>query len=261
MEIKARIVVATHKEFPMPKDDILYLPVLVGAEKNYKNYMSYQRDDQGENISCKNPNYNELTAMYWAWKNLKSIDAIGLVHYRRYFSIGHKRSLAGVLSQAQLEHLLKNADVVVPKRRKYYIETNYSHYIHAHHREPLDKTREIIKDYYPSYLKDFDLIMSRRSAHMFNMCVMKKCIFNSYCEWLFDILRRLEKEISISGYSAQESRVYGYVSELLMDVWISNRHVNYVEVPWIQLGKRHLFKKTINFLTRKFNFGSKVTHY
>lgn len=84
--MKIQILVAAHKKFPMPTA-AGYLPVLVGAKKNYKADIPYQRDDEGDNISEKNPNYNELTAIYWAWKNLKDVDAVGLVHYRRLFSI------------------------------------------------------------------------------------------------------------------------------------------------------------------------------
>ena len=86
--LSATIVVATHKKYRMPKDP-LYLPVHVGAEgkKDAKGNpldFGYQKDNEGDNISIKNPRYCELTGIYWAWKNLDS-DYIGLVHYRRYF--------------------------------------------------------------------------------------------------------------------------------------------------------------------------------
>ena len=66
MDIK--ILVATHKKYDMPSEDI-YLPIHVGREG--KEDLGYQGDNQGENISLKNSNYCELTGLYWAWKNLQ----------------------------------------------------------------------------------------------------------------------------------------------------------------------------------------------
>ena len=77
-----RIIVAAHKPYQMPKDDI-YLPLHVGHAG--KPDIGFQGDDTGENISTKNANYCELTGLYWAWKNLDA-DYIGLAHYRRYFA-------------------------------------------------------------------------------------------------------------------------------------------------------------------------------
>lgn len=87
MDIK--IIVAAHKPYRMPKDS-MYLPIQVGRALS-KQEADWQGDDTGDNISCKNPNFCELTGLYWAWKNLKA-DAIGLVHYRRHFA-GAKLSL------------------------------------------------------------------------------------------------------------------------------------------------------------------------
>jgi len=78
-----KIIVASHKKYQMPEDD-MYLPLHVGAEGKEK--LGYQGDNTGDNISIKNPYFCELTGLYWAWKNLEA-DYIGLVHYRRYFSI------------------------------------------------------------------------------------------------------------------------------------------------------------------------------
>lgn len=252
-------MVAAHKQFPMPNKDG-YMPVLVGATRNYKPEISYQRDDEGENISAKNPNYNELTAVYWAWKNLKDVDAIGLVHYRRLFFDSKPYNLNNVISVGKVHQLLQKYDVLLPKKRNYYIETNYSHYIHAHHREPLDKTREIIKKSYPAYLKEFDRVMKNRKAHMFNMFIMRREAFDSYCNFMFDVLGKLENTIDISNYSVQEARVFGYISELLMDVWLYTTKESYKEISWGQIGSKHLVKKAISFVNRKFGLKTK-THF
>jgi hypothetical protein len=255
-------VVAAHKEFQMPQNKELYFPILVGAIYNYKKGINYQRDDEGTNISKKNPNYNELTAIYWAWKNLKNVDAIGLVHYRRYFIKGwHFSNLDNVIDEEDVAKLLSKYDVILPKKRHYYIETIYSHYVHSHHKEPLDETRRIIIKLYPSYLSSFDKVMSRRSAHMFNMFIMKKKYFNGYCKWLFDILEHVENSIDINNYSRQERRVFGYLAELLMDVWINKNNISFTENRWGMIGSQHFFKKIYNFMLRKFKMGNGTTHF
>ena len=257
--MKIEILVAAHKKFPMP-DKKGYLPILVGAVKNYKPGIEYQRDDEGENISAKNPNYNELTAVYWAWKNLKDVDAIGLVHYRRLFFDSKPYNLNNVISVENVEDLLTKYDVILPKKRNYYIETNYSHYIHAHHQEPLDKTREIIRTNYPQYLSKYDQIMKRRKAHMFNMFIMKRDAFESYCTFIFGVLGKLEKNINLTGYSTQEKRVFGYISELLMDVWLETNTFRYSELNWGQLGGKKNIKKAIYLIKRKIGIKTN-THF
>lgn len=257
--MKIKILVAAHKKFPMPNVEG-YMPILVGAVKNYKPGIKYQRDDEGENISSKNPNYNELTAVYWAWKNLKDVDAIGLVHYRRLFFDTKPYSLSNVLSIKKIEELLTQYDVILPKKRNYYIETNYSHYIHAHHKKPLDKTREIIAQYYEEYLSNYDKVMHRTKAHMFNMFIMNKETFDSYCQFIFGVLEKLEDEIDISDYSVQEARVYGYISELLMDVWLETNNFKTTEVKWEQLGGKKSFQKAVSLIERKIGIRTK-THF
>lgn len=51
-----------------------------------KNELPYIGDDTGDNITQKNKNYCELTAMYWIWK-YDSSKIVGLCHYRRYFTV------------------------------------------------------------------------------------------------------------------------------------------------------------------------------
>ena len=84
------------------------------------------------------------------------------------------------------------------------------------------------------------------------MFIMKKELLDSYCQWLFDILFELEKRLDISDYSANDKRVFGFVSERLMDVWIGTNQVEYQEMPVIFMEKQNWVVKGGNFLKRKF---------
>ena len=215
------------------------------------------QDNTGENISIKNPNYCELTGLYWAWKNLNA-KYIGLVHYRRYFTESKKipkeedEKFKVVLTEKQIKEKLKNVDIILPKKRKYYIENLYSHYEHTMYIEPLAETQKIIKEKYPEYLEEFNKLHKRTSAHMFNMFIMKKEILNQYCEWLFDILFELEKRVDVSKFDNFHARFYGRISELLLDVWINKNNFKYEEVKVIDMQKINWFKKGFSFLMAKF---------
>lgn len=137
-----------------------------------------------------------MTGLYWAWKNLKA-DYKGLAHYRRHFMVKGSKGTKEekVLNRQQLEELLKKTDIILPNPRNYFIETNYSQYVHAHHAQDLDVTRQILDEKYPDYVKAFDETMKSTIGHRFNMFIMKSELFDSYCEWMFDILFELEKDL------------------------------------------------------------------
>ena len=255
MEKNIKVIVAAHKKYQMPNEK-MYIPVQVGAEGKSK-IEGYIQDNTGNNISFKNPYFCELTGLYWAWKNLDS-DFIGLVHYRRYFTNEKKvpkkeeEKFDIVLTQSEAEKILEKADVILPKKRKYYIENLYSHYEHTMYVEPLDETRKIIEEKYPEYLGEFDRLHKRTSAHMFNMFIMKKEILDEYCTWLFDILFELEKRTDASKYDSFHARFYGRVSELLLDVWVNKNKIKYEEVKVIDMQKVNWLKKGTSFLRAKF---------
>ena len=253
-----KVIVATHKEYQMPTDS-MYLPLHVGAEG--KDSFGYQRDNEGENISNKNPYFCELTGLYWAWKNLKS-DYIGLVHYRRYFTLNKKRyktedeKFKNILTLKETDEIFNNTDIILPVKRKYYIENLYEHYKHTLYVEPLDETRNIIKEKFPEYIEEFDKLHKRTSAHMFNMFIMKKEILNDYCTWLFEILFELEKRIDNTEYDQFHARFYGRISELLLDIWINKNGLIYEEIPIMDMQNINWWNKGKSFLKAKF-FGKK----
>ena len=102
--------------------------------------------------------------------------------------------------------------------------------------------------------------MEKRGAHMFNMFIMKRDVFESYCNFMFNVLSKLEKHIDISKYSVQEARVYGYISELLMDVWLYTNAFTYNGISWGQIGGKNTFKKGFSLIKRKIGM-STDTHF
>ncbi len=239
-----KVIVASHKKYQMPEDR-MYLPVQVGSALHDK--IGYQCDDAGDNISEKNPYFCELTGLYWAWKNIVA-DAIGLVHYRRHFGKSRNRLLDFDTAAA----LLERYDAILPKKRKYYIENLYSHYVNTLEPKPLEETGRIIREKYPDYYPEFERLKKRTDAHMFNMMIMKKGRFDEYCSWLFDILFELEKRVPTDDMDSFHARFFGRVSELLLDVWINTNGVSYTEYPFVYMEKVNKFKKGMAFLKAKF---------
>ena len=262
MNSEIQIIIATHKEYQMPSDS-MYLPLHVGAEGKSLD-LGYTKDNTGDNISELNPSFCELTGLYWAWKNLNSA-YIGLAHYRRHFSMRkkNKNPFDNVLSYEEIKPYLGKIKVFTPNKRKYYIESLYSHYSHSHYSEHLDITREIIQEKYPEYLNVFDKVMKQTYGYMFNMMIMQKEYFDQYCAWLFDILFELQKRVDMPELSTFQARFYGRVSEIIFNVWLQyqlesgNLHSTEVmEIPCIHMEKINWIKKGGSFLKAKF-FGKK----
>ena len=260
------IIVMTHKAYRMP-DDAMYIPMQVGAALSVQPDgtpldLGYLRDDEGENISEKNPLYCELTGLYWAWKHLDA-QYVGLVHYRRYFGSLNAPKTEDVFEQIlrseELEPMLRRYRVFVPVKRRYYIETLYSHYEHTHYVRHLDVTRQILEERCPEYLGCFDRVMKQTSGYMFNMMIMERALLDRYCEWLFDILGELEKRVDAASLSYYQGRYCGRVGELILNVWLERavetgelRQSDIRELPFLYTEPVNWRRKVICFLKAKF---------
>ena len=282
---KVWVVVATHKLFDMPKDK-MYIPLHVGAEGKINENgepldLGFQKDNTGENISDKNAQFCELTGLYWAWKNLDA-DFIGLVHYRRYFKgIGGKKAVKKsdnenklfdkVLTYKQFRPLMDDYKIIVPKKRRYYIETLEKHYAHNHYIEELDTAKEVMLKKYPEYADAYDRAIHRTWGYMFNMMIMKKELLDDYCTWLFDILFEMTERLNASSSNEKnhnheapkltpfENRLPGRVSERIFNVWLEYqletgriRKEDIKEIPFMYMERINILNKGFTFLRAKF---------
>lgn len=241
------IRVCYHKDFTKIENDILK-PIIVGAKLSDVS-LDFQRDDEGENISDKNPYYSELTALYWLWKN-SAADYKGLVHYRRFFDFGQGKvrwidkiptnyTEMFCMTQTNISYLLDNYDIILPMKRFSQYKSNYSQYQKKHVISDLDKVLEIIKNKYPQMFDIAEKTMKNTNVmYLYNMFVSKKEFFDEYSAWLFDILGILEKEIQsgVEKRSEYQKRVYGFLSERLFTIYVEylkTKGLKVLEVPVI----------------------------
>lgn len=171
-------------------------------------------DNQGENISAKNVNYCELTALYWMWKNKlvvednMSKDYYGLFHYRRILDI----------SEEDIKKLRQHdVDIVVsyPTFHEPDIKEHHSRYIKESDWEAMLTALEELQ---PEYRVAYDDIFSQEFMYNYNIMVAKKEILLDYCNWLFPILERTE-ELSVPKGSERADRYIGYLGENLMTLY------------------------------------------
>ena len=248
--MKTVILVAAHKKCVTP-DDPMYMLIHAGSALSNAVIENAVSDSTGDNISEKNRKYCELTAVYWAWKNLKA-DYIGLCHYRRYFCNRRKKPL----SQEEIDKLTAKYEIILPRERNYFIETNYDQFVHAHGAESLEKTERIISSHTPEYSEAYKRVMNRTHGHRFNMFIMKWECFDAYCSWLFPILFDLEACTDLSGKNEYDARLFGFVAERLLDVWLEANGKKWKNIPYVFTGHQNWLKKGGAFLYRKF-FGHK----
>lgn len=238
------VVVAMHKPYTTPEDPV-YLPMQAGAALH--DSIGCARDDTDENISGKNAQYCELTALYWAWKNHPS-EALGLAHYRRYLAPCHgaRRAATG----EELKALLKKQPILLPCKRHYWIETNQSQFEHAHGTRGLQALRKVLESRYPAYVPAFEKTLRQTRGHRFNIFVMRRDLSDAYCEWLFDVLFSAERELEKQG--ALTPRMMGFLSERLLDCWLLTNQYRYLELPVYNTESQHWPSKIWHFLLRKY---------
>ena len=216
------IYVASHKQFEVPGDPI-YRPLHVGHAKAGQEY-GYLADDTGKNISEKNCYYGELTGLYWIWKNDVKSDYIGLCHYRRYFVDAQEQ----LLTQEQYQKIFSSYDVVAAVSNTG-DQSYYELYEEAHYIRDLDVTKEVLLEKYPEDGDAYEKVVYGNRSYTGNLFVAPRTLFMEYAHWLFDILFEVEKRINVENYDDYHKRVFGFLSEQLLGVWIEGKALKCLE--------------------------------
>ena len=233
----------------------------VGAALHRKDLSVDYRDDAGAQISEKNPFYCELTAQYWAWKNLDA-DYYGFFHYRRYLSfrklppdqdpygnllepyISETTAEKLGLDPENIEKLTEQYDFILPEEknirtmpgmgdnmRSQYLATGYLH------EEDLDIMMEVLREKSPEMVPIAQAYMAGHKTWFNNMFIAKKEIFMAYSAWLFDILEACCQRMNMADYSVEALRTPGHLAERLMNIYfrylISQKKYRYTELQTV----------------------------
>lgn len=239
-----KIFICAHKEVPLPQHPY-FLPIQAGATL-HEPIHGYQPDNEGDNISTKNPHFCELTCHYWAWKNLENVDIVGLNHYRRFFDFTRKWPQLSadkhfILTEdflkqnykfPNLEKLLKKYDIFLPIARHWRV-SNTQQYADYHIAKDWEMLRQIIKERSPQYMPAFEKTMDHSNKSVgYNMFITHWKHFDAYSDWLFDILFEVERRVPPIDDPIQ-SRIYGYMSERLINVFCEYNHLRIKHIPII----------------------------
>jgi len=246
--MSVRIFAMTHKRFDVPREQ-LYIPMHVGHALAKEDY-GYMGDDSGDNISSLNCYYAELSGVYWVWKNYTQADYVGICHYRRYLT--NEDNLA--YTEAQYEALLQQYDIITTKQLE--LPNSYHYGFGAHHRiETLDETGEIIRELYPAYYDNFIRLVHGNKTYFGNIMVASKPLYDEYCEWLFGILFELQRRIDLHFEDDYHRRVFGFISEFLLLVWVTTRQLRALECRVAIIGEkketREITEKMASFFKQK----------
>lgn len=183
-------------------------PIQVGASL-CKERVTDILDCNGENISDKNVNYSELTALYWIWKNcLMSEKGIG-----EYYGLSHYRRILELSEDDVLRLRSNQVDAVLPYPMPY--EPN----IEEHHKRYLadcdwKALLTALEELQPEYAQAFPAILHQQYFYNYNIILAQKSVLREYCSWLFPILERIEQLSSPKGWERQD-RYIGYMGETL----------------------------------------------
>lgn len=244
----------SHKHIDLP--DVAGMQLLqVGSEEATFGDL---RDNEGRHISERNDIYSELTGHYYIWNNRVS-ENVGFCHYRRFLlppgskdwlnrvkpkqhgGSGYRLPESTIMERLRetgntyvegFEPLLQNADIILPRSAPLRSGGMFTQYLTTHDAAPLFRALALIAEENDRMAKAAYHIMNRAThAHWNNMFIARWDLFDRYCQFLFPLLEKLEREIKLPE-SPYQRRVCAFLSERLFNVWMAHNRVRASLVDW-----------------------------
>lgn len=149
-----------------------------------------------------------------------------LNHYRRLFLDDDKK----LLSKEEVERLAEEYDVLVPYPKHYPVSIRQQYEI-MHFPEDFAILEEVVRKNYPDY--NVEKIWDKsNTGFLYNMFGMSKDWFDKAMTFVFTVLDEVESRIDISQYDRQQARVFGFMSERLLSLFIQE---NFSKIKYLPI--------------------------
>lgn len=165
-------------------------------------------DDTGDNISLKNVDYSEGTALYWMWKNTEGQDYIGLFHYRRQMAMG----LDSLETLAKYDVLLTIPSYISMSIKDFFCE----HFILEYDWKLM---MHYIKEYDEAYYETALKYENEQCYFACNIFIMRRKYFDEMCAFIFGVLEKVDgyyRNLSM----VRKDRYLGYLVENLLSIYM-----------------------------------------
>ena len=232
------IYVVTYKNIKLDEPPAGYKIIQAGRAVNA--HTGYPGDDTGDNISNLNVYLNELTALYWFWKNT-SETIVGLCHYRRFFTLGDEKfDRDKILTQADALKILETHDIIVS--RPFYGVMNQHEFIEHDCGERLTKLCDVIfrkhlLRVHPDYVDTFDFVLKSKAVYRSHLFITRREIVDAYCTWLFafllDVTRETLQTVPLETFSFKPRRLVAYFAERMLQVWLTRQRLRIKELNFM----------------------------
>lgn len=184
-------------------------------------------DNIGDNISNRNRDYSEATALYWIWKNTSGQEYVGLCHYRRWF----------IVTELMYKELVtQKADVIItlPQFVQMPVKDFFTYRVREQDWKLLE---QYVCQVDESYAETFHRYEQSHFYIPCNMAIMKRRLFDEYCEFAFSVTEKIYQYYKNHAV-IRGDRYMGYIFENLLSIFIMNKkgniNVDYTDMRFIK---------------------------
>jgi len=200
------------------------LPIEVGAALRNNFHYGLRDNSNDDNISQKNKLYNEMTGLYWIWKN-NNHKYVGLYHYRRILNLNNEK----------IHNYLRKYDFILPKKLQVN-PTCEEQYRRVHVENDWEIMINVLKEIRPEYYVTSKNIFQNNFLYHCNIFITKKEELDKYCKWLFPLLEMIENRLDLRERDEYQSRAMGFICERLFTLYVLHNNFKIKEIGMKSFG-------------------------